>query len=114
MGDGLWDRLPGAKERDEGMDRVQSPIVTAAWLPYAREALNNVAQTRAYLTSEDVWEQLRAWDIGEPSDNRAMGPVMRWGEAEGLIERTDRYIRANRSSRHRAPIQLYKSKVFRG
>jgi hypothetical protein len=95
------------------MDRVQSPIVTAAWLPQAREALRYVAKWNETLTSEDVWDTLEEMGIGTPSDNRAMGPVMRWGETEGLIGRTDHFFRADRPSRHRAPIQVYRSLLYR-
>jgi len=113
---GFWDNeeLPGEKEREEGIDKVQSPIVTAAWLPFARKAVYRAAKSLEYLTSEDVWADLEDNGLEGPSDNRAMGAVMRWAENELLIEITDRVVPASRPSRHRAPIRLYKSRVYRG
>ena len=61
------------------------------WLEAAWRALVSVASRQETLTTDDVWNELRAQGAAVSTHElRAIGPVMNRGRREGVIEATDR------------------------
>ena len=79
------------------------------WKEEALAVLARVAKTMPELTTDDVWHLVKEV-THEP---RAMGPVMKAGATAGIIEATDRFKLTDRPSRHRAPVRVWRSLVYR-
>jgi hypothetical protein len=85
------------------------------WKAKAREALVLVATVQKTLTATDVDEKLK--QLGEPAihDRRAMGPIMRWGWAEGFLRPTfaPRYeVDERRAHCHNQLRRVWESAIF--
>lgn len=93
-----------ARLRDDAMDRVwraADPEVQAD----ARRAVRALSASRESFTSDDVWAEMTL----HPSEPRMLGPVMRWAQTAGLVERTDRTILSTLPRNHRRPIRVWKA-----
>jgi hypothetical protein len=84
------------------------------WRNWSKIAAWTVACEQQRLTSNDVWTFLVQQGVELPNEPRAMGPVMRWAVASGLLEPTPYVEKARRSAskNHGRPQLVYSSKVF--
>lgn len=75
----------------------------------ARQVLRVIATHQSELTSEDVLDAMEA----TTHDNRAMGPIMRWGVTQGLITKTDpeRFVPSSHPDRHNADLRVWRSLI---
>ena len=84
------------------------------WLEAAYRALVAVANEQETLTTDDVWNELRArGDAVSTHDLRAIGPVMNRGRRDGLIEATDR-IASSALGGGRWTVRVWSSRRCRG
>ena len=95
------------KTKEEAIDQVEENA-DALWLGAARTVLEQLARTRTFITSDDVWDRVEM-----PREPRAMGAVLRWGMRGGLIEATDRTKPSRRKENHGRRIQVWRSRKFR-
>lgn len=94
-------------ERDEAMAKVHSnadPI----WLAAAWDAVCKCARLNKTFTVDEVWDYIP--DTISTHDSRAMGPVIKRAQTEGVIEKTDAFLPSIR--RHATPQRVWKSLVF--
>ena len=105
-------RLEGDRLAREGAERAYFSA-SELWKVAARETFEHLAQTRREFTSDDVWISLKARRI-ETVEHRAMAGVVRWAEARGLIQLTDRMVKSVRPECHSKPTRVYRSRVLRG
>jgi hypothetical protein len=85
------------------------------WRGLARNALLEVALSEGDLTSDDVWRLLHEQGVPDPSEPRAMGPVMLAAVRDRWIAPTDRVRIADypASPNHRRPQRVYLSMMDR-
>jgi hypothetical protein len=93
--------------RDLGMARAEQGA-GEDWITVAERAAYAVAAERREFTSEDVRELLRRWEVPEPANMRAMGPVMRRLAAAGAIVPAG-FRNYKSRKRHLAPSQVWRS-----
>jgi hypothetical protein len=82
------------------------------WKKAAGFAVVQVALRKTTFTPDDVWEVLDTLDVGT-SERRALGPVMDRAAKDGIITSTGTYIKSRRASRHKGPVTVWKSRIFR-
>ena len=104
-------REDGEKARDEGIGRTARK--NAWWLPYAVDAIREVALIREFFTSDAVWFVLERDEIPEPSDRRALSPALRLAEKDGICEKTPQTKKSERKIAHVGPKLIYKSLIYR-
>ena len=102
------DLMLGDALRDAAIRRV-ADNANPDWKVEAVRVVSTVAQRMPEFTTDDVWHLIEEV-THEP---RAMGPVMKAAAAAGLIEATDRFKLTERPSRHRAPVRVWKSLVYK-
>lgn len=97
--------------RDESI--AQAEQASAAWRSFAKRALRDVAVIQEDLTSDDVWRVLHHHKIQDPSEPRAMGPVMLAGVSDNWIAATGSIRIADdpASPNHKRPQRVYRSLV---
>lgn len=93
-------------ERDEAMGRVERNTDTD-WAQAAENTIRWLARSRPLFTTDDVWFDLASRTNLEAHDNRAIGPVMKRMQAQGVIQPTDVFRPSTR--RHAAPIRCWKA-----
>lgn len=100
-------RSDGRAERDEAIARVaaNTPV---DWRDDARKTVVSLAQQRADLTTDDVWERL----THRPAEPRALGAVMVWARNYGFITATTEMRESERPEAHRNPKRVWHSNVF--
>jgi hypothetical protein len=97
--------------RDEGIARAADH--NADWRTFASLALRDVAVAQEDLTSDDVWRVLHQHKIPDPTEPRAMGPVMlagvtdEWITVTGSIRIADDPATPN----HKRPQRVYRSRI---
>lgn len=107
------------KDKAEGDARKQDGMARAAkgashvWLMAVESAIHYVATQQRELTTDDVWERLAQGTPVATREHRAMGPAMKAARAKGWIEVTNSYVKTERPSRNRAPIQVWRSRIYR-
>jgi hypothetical protein len=106
MDDEQGDLFSAKAGKADGMRRVEENA-DDRWKNAALVAVYRAAYELDLLTSDDVWERLPA-EV-ETHENRAMGPVMRNACRLQWITPTEVHIKGRRASRHRAPLQVWKS-----
>lgn len=97
--------------RDKAIERVEFNSIV--WRSFARRALRDAAVSSDELTSDDVWWILRYHDIPDPTEPRAMGPVMLRGVRDGWIVSTNRTKISDdpASPNHNRPQRVYLSRI---
>jgi len=95
-----------ATSRDEAIDRVEEHA-NSEWKEVAYVTAIEVARTRRFFTSEDVWDALS----GDASTHepRAMGAVMRRLRKENVVEPTDQFITSTSPLGHGRPSRVWRS-----
>jgi hypothetical protein len=91
----------------EGMARVEDGA-DDGFSDAALVAVAQVARQQRELVSDDVWKHLDA----RSHDNRALGPVMKQAQRDGLIAPTDRFVLTTQARRHRSPVRIWVSLVY--
>jgi hypothetical protein len=106
------DKDGGEARKQDGMARA-SAGASLVWLRAVEDAIHYVATQQRELTTDDVWERLSQGAPVTTREHRAMGPAMKAARAKGWIEITNSYIKTERKSRNRAPIQVWRSRIYR-
>lgn len=96
--------------RDEGMAKVETPMAQP-WMALATIALHRTACRFEMLTTDDVWDELRAQGIDGPSEPRALGPVMMRGARQGWVTATREVRLSKRVIAHAGPKRLWASNL---
>ena len=92
--------------RDQAVESVEAS--NEDWCAYAYGELYKLCQERVEFTSEDLWKRISRDDVAEP---RAMGAVFTKARRAKMCERTDRVTEANRSTRHRGSVRIWRSLI---
>jgi hypothetical protein len=93
--------------RDEGMSRAEAGS-GEDWREHAREIVLDVARQKQEFTSDDIWLA----GLEEPSEPRALGPVLARLKKEGAIFKTGRFVQTARVSRHATDIAVWGSTTY--
>lgn len=96
--------LAGARE---GMSRVMKGA-NPEWVEAVSEIVRSLARSQETLTADDIFAQGISV---ETNDNRALGPIMKRIQKEGLIEPTQTFIKSTRAELHATDIRVWKSLV---
>jgi hypothetical protein len=83
------------------------------WKGAAMLCVMQAAKMNKTITSDDVWALLSDHPV-VTRDGRAMGPVMLAAGREGWIEHTEEFRQSRRTSRHAAPLRVWRSLIVRG
>lgn len=94
----------GTELRDEAIAIVEENA-GEEWNAEADAALAFIASQHDLLTSDDIWEVLDS----KPHEPRAMGAVLRRGQAAGIITPTESWWLSKRPASHRRPIRVWKA-----
>jgi hypothetical protein len=78
------------------------------WVEAAVAAIRWVALRYAFVTADDVW----ATGLGHPGEARALGPSFRRAQGMGVVEPTTQFVLTTQVLRHRAPIRVWRSKLY--
>ena len=78
------------------------------WIDEAVAVIKSVAGRYPYLISDDLW----ASGLTAPGNSRALGSAMRAARSAGYIEKFPHFVLTHQATRHRAPVQVWKSKLF--
>ena len=100
------------KQKSEGIEAAYRGA-DSEWKRAAAECLQQMVETREFITSEDVVLELNKRGI-VTSENRAMGAVMQSFSRAGLIESTGRFTTSRRPECHKSPVRIWRSKKFEG
>lgn len=101
------DMFAARKARDEAIRRVSDHAGTE-WLDAAKAALVSVAKSRAEFIADQIWET----GLAKPSEARALGAVVRWALAEGVISDSGRYSKSAQPGLHCSPRKVWRSRMF--
>lgn len=100
---------PATRARDEAIMRVGA--ANEEWCATALQAVLLVARRRVVFTTDDVWACLSAVNAA-PSDNRALGAVMREAAKRGYITNTGRTAKSKSVVNHARPLAVWESIVY--
>jgi len=94
--------------KNEGMlnAELHAPL---SWIQQAVEKIRRAALRLPFVTSDDVWAE----GLEHPREARALGPVFKRAQAMGLVEPTEMFVLTTQTKRHRAPIRVWKSRIYR-
>lgn len=92
---------PGVAARDRAVAQVGA-AVTPDWNRRARQVVVQLAELGQEFTTDAVWARVPL--VREP---RAMGAVMAWAAAHGLVVATDRTVPSTRPECHARPIRVW-------
>lgn len=106
------DPAAGAAAKKEGMGRA-ALSADPAWLRAVESAIHYVATHQRELTTDDVWERLALVSTTSTRERRSMGPAMKSAQGRGWVEITNSWRASERPSRHRAPVQVWRSRIYR-
>lgn len=79
----------------------------ATWKETAMAAIKRVAMRLPRFTADDIWDEIG--DAAATHDGRALGGIMRAAVRDRLCEPTGEFVACRRMSRHKAPIQVWRS-----
>ena len=83
--------------------------VDPLWKGHARGRLLQLAKQLPELTTDDLWET----GLPDTRENRALGPIMLWGQTIGIISATDRVQISRLSKRnHGRRISVWRSNLY--
>lgn len=95
---------------EQAIRRIQRASDTD-WFLAAEHGVRVVAARKQILSSDDVWEWLRDFDV-ETKDNRAMGGVMLNAHRDKVIAPLPQWRTSRRPACHSRPIRMWKSLVI--
>lgn len=109
MGDSVdLDLRASEAGKAEGMSRAAMGA-PAGWIEQAISKIRWAAMRNAFLTSDDVWSQ----GLEHPEEARALGPCFTRARALGIVEPTEMFVLTRQTKRHRAPVRVWRSLLFR-
>ncbi len=94
--------LPGEREREEGIDRVEAGA-SDAFQSEAWSALLHVVGLGKPFTTDDV----KVHVSHQPHEPRAWGAIMRAASRAGIVRATDRTRQSNEPGCHRRPKRIW-------
>ena len=107
----LFPVAPVPNPKEEAMARV-ARNTPPSWLKIARAAVTTVAMHNTFFTTDDVWDEIERSGWTGKLERRAMGPVMKWAQAEHMCEIANvKYPTSRRAECHYRPIPLYRSLI---
>jgi hypothetical protein len=99
--------------RDEAMARAQAGA-GPSWNALADRVLRRIAESRPFLTSDDVRDELCRLGVPEVREMRALGPVMMRGAKDGIIARAPTFARKRRPQHHANVSTVWQSTIYMG
>lgn len=96
----------GRMKRDHALEVVERGAPDG-WMDAAVLLIERTARLRSTFTSDDVWEA----GLEPPPEPRALGAAFTKAVRLGYIERTGTFTTTRRSSRHAAPIAVWRSRI---
>lgn len=106
-----FDEYLATLERERAIDAT-GRAADEAWMHAALQAVQDVAVRKAEFTADDVFEILAGMPV-QTHEARAFGAVIRLARKLEWCEPTWRYVNSRRVSRHRAPIQVWASRLYK-
>ena len=79
------------------------------WKDRAQEVILSTAYRHEFFNADDVKDRANDMGLGEPHHPNAWGAAFRVALLAGVMERTGRYVRSGRTSRHSSMIPQYRS-----
>jgi len=110
-----WDELAWRKAqaaKEEAIRRVEDNA-DRSWLDEAWSAVRVVAERRMEFTTDAVHGLLQAWEVPEPHEPRALGPIMQRAIKRGICVPTGVYRPSVRPACNCRPIMVYRSLIYR-
>ena len=89
----------------QGIARVED--ASNDWQNYAITRIRVLAMENPYICSDDVW----ATGLEAPPEPRALGAAFQTAARLGVIASTTHFVKTHQKARHRAPVQVWKSKL---
>ncbi len=83
------------------------------WRDVAYRCVLAVARRLEHFTTDEVIDELSKHPAITTHEPRALGPVMMRAARSNVIAATDRFVKSNAISRHRAPKQVWRSLVYK-
>jgi hypothetical protein len=80
-----------------------------AWIAGAVRAIGHLSETRAQITSDDVWAALAM----PPRESRMIGNALSRANSLGLIEPTGEHRPSRRAENHSRPVRVWRSVRYR-
>lgn len=81
----------------------------SVWMDGASDALAELARSREFLTSDDLWAALAM----PPRESRMIGNAFVRAQSNGLIETTDDHVPSTRPENHGRPVRVWRSLRYR-
>lgn len=106
-----FDALLAEQARDAAIERVDAHA-DPDWRDVAYRCVVNAARRLETLTTDDVIAELTHYPAITTHEPRALGPVMMRAARDNIIAATDRFIKSEAVSRHRAPKQVWRSLIY--
>lgn len=104
----VLDAQRGQRLKEHAMRSVEEGA-DLKWRKAADKAIRKVAETHRSFTADDVW----ATGLPKPREPRALGPELAAAERFGIIAATKRFRLTAQASRHRAPVRVWRSKIYK-
>lgn len=102
------------KEVEEEIQKgMQSSLFSAdlSWRITAEQVVNEFIHHRLYFSGDDVMAEVEKRG-GRTCNGSALGAIMRRAVKDDRIE-FDHFSQSKRPSRHRAPVRVWRSKVYK-
>ncbi len=104
-----FDQYLAAQARERAIDAA-GRAADEAWRNAALQAVQDVAVRQREFTADDVFELLAGLPV-QTHEARAFGAVIRLAQRLEWCTATNRFVKSRRVSRHRAPIQVWVSRL---
>lgn len=80
-------------------------VADEAWMTGAVRVIGHLSETRAQITSDDVWAALQM----PPRESRMIGNALSRANSLGLIEPTGEHRPSRRTENHSRPVRVWRS-----
>lgn len=107
MSGSLFDYAEGRRLAVEGADRAHGAAADA-WKAHAEATVLEVGRFKPMFTADDVIRWCVVRNLPLPEKAAAWGTVFRCLAADGRIEATGAFVNSERSSRHSAPLRVWR------
>ena len=101
------DPIASETGKNIGMDNAALGA-PSGWQDQAVALIRKLAQSRPYTTS--AWT-ISGWPVAPPPEPRALGPAFVAAASAGIIASTLHFVRTFQTTRHRAPVRVWKSNL---
>lgn len=106
-----FDDYLAKRAKEEAITRVEEHA-NSDWKTYALSTVQRVARQCAEFSTDAVLEAMQNAPVAT-HELRALGPVMLSAVKAGYIQPTDRFVNCKRASRHKAPVRVWQSLIYR-